>query len=229
MQAYDEIVSIVPRGSGELVTGAAKEAGAFGGTILMGRGTASNSILQILGFGDSAKDIVLIVSEKEKSDAIRDAIVFASKDKKRPFGVLFRLETCSFFKSVNSEQSGNAEDGAEADGSKEENMNGNNTHKLLTVIVNRGYADDAMDAARKAGAGGGTIINARGTAREGDATFFGMEIVPEKDMILIVAENSKVEGIMDAIKNLPCLSKPGSGVAFASPAADFTVLGKPKN
>ena len=219
MQAYDKIFSIVPRGSGELVTNAAKEAGAFGGTILMGRGTASNSILQILGFGDSAKDIVLIVAEKEKSDAIRDSIILAAKDKRRPFGVLFKLAVSDFYRS------GQAFIGEE----KGENMNENNTHKLITVIVNRGYADDAMDAARKAGAGGGTIINARGTAREGDATFFGMEIVPEKDMIMIVAENSKVDAIMDAIKNLPCLSKPGSGVAFASPAADFTVLGKPKN
>ena len=219
MQAYDKIFSIVPRGSGELVTNAAKEAGAFGGTILMGRGTASNSILQILGFGDSAKDIVLIVAEKEKSDAIRDSIIFAAKDKRRPFGVLFKLAVSDFYRSGL----------AISDEEKGENMSENNTHKLITVIVNRGYADDAMDAARKAGAGGGTIINARGTAKEGDATFFGMEIVPEKDMIMIVAENSKVEAIMDAIKNLPCLSKPGSGVAFASPAADFTVLGKPKN
>lgn len=215
MQSYEEIISIVPRGCGELVTRAAKEAGAFGGTIFMGRGTASNSILQILGFGDSAKEIVLIVTKTEKTGAIKDAIVEATKDKKRPFGVLFKLKTMEFYKRGTIVS--------------EEYMNEATTHKLITVILNRGYADDAMDAARKAGAGGGTIINARGTAREGDATFFGMEIVPEKDMIMIVANNEKVDAIMDAIKNLPCLAKPGSGVAFTSPAADFTVLGRPKN
>ena len=59
---------------------------------------------------------------------------------------------------------------------------------LISVILNKGYADDAMAAARKAGAGGGTVINARGTAREDDAKFFGMHIVPEKEMLMISAD-----------------------------------------
>ena len=46
------IVSIVPHDSGELITNAAKTAGAGGGTIIMGRGTAANSVLQLLGLGD---------------------------------------------------------------------------------------------------------------------------------------------------------------------------------
>lgn len=102
------------------------------------------------------------------------------------------------------------------------------THQMITIIVNKGFADDAMAAARKAGAGGGTIMNARGTAKPGDETFFGMEIVPEKDMIMIVAENSKVQAILDAVRELPCLAQPGSGIAFACPAENFTVLGKKK-
>lgn len=105
-------------------------------------------------------------------------------------------------------------------------MTKNTTHKLITIIVNRGFAEDAMDAARKAGAGGGTIINARGTAKEGDAKFFGMEIIPEKDMIFVLAENEKADAILEAVRTLPCLSKPGSGIAFASPAENFTLLGK---
>lgn len=214
MSAYNVIITIVPRNNGELVTHAANEAGAFGGTILMGRGTAANSVLQILGFGDSAKDIVLIVTSSDKKEAIKDSVINAAKEKKQPFGVLFTLDATDFFKAGSRHS--------------EENMNGNSEYKLITAIVNKGYADDAMDAARKAGAGGGTIINARGTAKPGDSTFFGVEIVPEKDMILIAAESSKADEILEAINSLPCLSTPGSGIAFASPASDFTVLGKQK-
>ena len=214
MQAYEVLISIVPRNQGELVTHAANEAGAFGGTILMGRGTAANSLLQILGFGDSAKDIVIIICEHDKKQAIKDSVIFASKDKKRPFGVIFALKATDFFKMGTNYS--------------EVNMNQQSDYKLITAIVNRGYADDTMDAARKAGATGGTILNARGTAKQGDAKFFGVEIVPEKDMVLIVAENAKADEILNAIKTLPCLSQPGSGIAFASPATDFTVLGKSK-
>ena len=145
---------------------------------------------------------------------IMDAMILASSEKKQPFGIIFTLGVNSFLKA------------GTITGKDDTNME--TTHQLITVIVNKGFADDAMAAARKAGAGGGTIMNARGTARPGEETFFGMEIVPEKDMILILAENAKVQPILDAIKALPCLEKPGTGIAFACPAENFTVLGKKK-
>ena len=61
METYSLLISIVPRNCGEILTHAAVSAGSNGGTILMGRGTASNAILSMLGFGDTAKDVVLIV------------------------------------------------------------------------------------------------------------------------------------------------------------------------
>ena len=60
------LISIVPHNSGELITSSAVDAGAHGGTIVMGRGTASNSIIQLLGLGDTSKDIVFIVVEDSK-------------------------------------------------------------------------------------------------------------------------------------------------------------------
>ena len=53
-----------------------------------------------------------------------------------------------------------------------------------------------------------------------------MEIIPEKDMIFVLAENEKADAILEAVRTLSCLSKPGSGIAFASPAENFTLLGK---
>ncbi len=214
MSDYNLIVGIVPRGSAELLTHAAVEAGAGGGTISRGKGTASNSFLQILGLADSDKDLIYVVASSEKMKPIMDAMILASSEKKQPFGIIFTLGVNSFLKA------------GTITGKDDTNME--TTHQLITVIVNKGFADDAMAAARKAGAGGGTIMNARGTARPGEETFFGMEIVPEKDMILILAENAKVQPILDAIKALPCLEKPGTGIAFACPAENFTVLGKKK-
>lgn len=214
MSPYNMIIAIVPRGSAELITHAAVDAGAGGGTVSRGKGTAANSILQILGFADSDKDLVYILTAADKTEPVLNAMKDAARDKKQPFGIIFTVGVNSFIK-------------AGTVSGRNENMT-ETTHQLITIIVNKGFADDAMAAARKAGAGGGTIMNARGTARPGDETFFGMEIVPEKDMIVIVAENSKVQPILDAIKELPCLAKPGSGIAFASPAENFTLLGKKK-
>ena len=100
------------------------------------------------------------------------------------------------------------------------------TYQVINVIVNKGYAEDAMAAARKAGASGGTIIGARGTAKEDDEQFFGMKIVPEKEMLIILVPEDKKNAIMEAVTALPCFSEPGSGIVFCNKANNFTLLGK---
>lgn len=209
------LIGIVPRGKGELLTSAANEVGARGGTIIMCRGTESNLALQLFGLGDIAKDTVLILVGTNQTEIIRDAIIQAVRDEKKSFGVLFSVNVSRFIKSGITIREDNK-------------MSGKTSYELITAIVNRGFADDVMAAARKAGAGGGTIINARGTAKEGDAKFFGMEIVPEKDMIMILADTEKSAEILESIKVLPFLAKPGSGIVFSSSAENFTVLGKNK-
>ena len=105
-------------------------------------------------------------------------------------------------------------------------MENKTEYELITIILNRGYADDAMAAARKAGATGGTVINARGTAKEDDEKFFGMHIVPEKEMLQIVCDSKTKDAVMEAIKNLSCLKEPGSGIAWCTNVKDLTMLGK---
>ncbi|MBR1638549.1 MAG: transcriptional regulator [Treponema sp.] len=211
------LISIVPHNCGEFITDTAKKAGAGGGTIAMGRGTATNGILQLLGLGDSSKDIVYIILDNDKYPSVKDELIKASENKKN-FGVLFSLKVGDFVKA----------------GSKEIIKGGNSmaenektaAYQMINVIVNKGYAEDAMDAARRAGAGGGTIMGARGTAKEGDAAFFGMKIVPEKDMLMILVPSDKKDAIVEAIKALPCFAEAGSGIIFCNEAQDFTVLGK---
>ncbi len=216
--SYKLLVSIVPHDSGELISNAAKSAGAGGGTIAMGRGTASNGVLQLLGLGDTSKDIVYIILEEEKCENVKAAIVQASELKKH-FGVLFTLNVGSFVKAGSNKSDVISE-------SKGEETMADNTYQMINVIVNKGYAEDAMAAARKAGAGGGTIISARGTAKEGDAAFFGMTIVPEKDMLMILVPSDKKDAIVNAITELPCFDQAGSGIIFCNEAQNFTVLGK---
>ncbi|MBO4507044.1 MAG: transcriptional regulator [Spirochaetaceae bacterium] len=239
------IISVVPKNSAEFVTAAANKAGAAGGSVLMGRGTASNSIIQLLGLGDTSKEIVLVIAERGIVAAVIDAIKNAVADKKH-FGVIFSVAVPSFFRSgdINGTGGINRADGvfarsqnADAVGENpqktsntgDDNMvdaANTNAYEMINIIVNKGYAEDAMAAARKAGAGGGTILSARGTAKEGDEKFFGMEIVPEKEMLMILVPSDKKEAVLDAVKSLPCLEKAGSGIVFSSEVESFSVLGK---
>ncbi len=214
------VMSIVPYSCGELITAAAKEKGACGGTILMGKGTAQSNILQLLGFGNTSKDVTYnIVDESIVKDVCAN-IKSVCSDKKTGFGVMFTIKVDSFLRSGNFDKSYSRK--------KEGDSDMADSYQLINIIVNKGFAEDAMAAARNAGATGGTIIQARGTAKEGDAKFFGAEIVPEKDMLMILVPSADKDKIVNAIKELPCLQKAGSGIVFCNDAQDFTVLGKQK-
>ena len=212
MSSYKLIIGIVRKGYAEMVSHSAVNAGATGGTIMQGKGVAPSNILELFGFGESDKELLFTLTTDDKADDIIWAIRENTATQKKGFGVLFTLDTTALIKM------GNITNG-------DKNMN-ESDYELLTVIVNKGFADDAMSAARKAGATGGTILSARGTAREGDEKFFGMDIVPEKEMLMILTNKNNEENIRQAIQNLSCLSKPGSGIAFTCPADNFTVLGR---
>ena len=222
--SYKLLIGIVPHNSGELITDAAKSAGAGGGTIAMGRGTASNGVLQLLGLGDTSTDIVYIIIKEDIKKAVCEAIIKAS-EKKAHFGVMFTLNTPGFIRAGHLDDTSDLESST-PESKGEETMSTENNYQMINVIVNKGYAEDAMAAARKAGAGGGTIIGARGTAKEGDAAFFGMKIVPEKEMLMILVPAEKKSAILEAITALPCFAEAGSGIIFCNEAQDFTVLGK---
>ena len=82
---------------------------------------------------------------------------------------------------------------------KEESTLKDTRYELLLVIANQGYTGSIMDAARAAGAGGGTVIHAKGTGMEGAAPFLGMELVNEKELVLIVSRTAQKNRIMKAI------------------------------
>ena len=97
--------------------------------------------------------------------------------------------------------------------------------RLVTVIVEKGYADDVMAEAREAGAKGGTVVHGHGTANEYDAIFCGVHLVPEKEILLIVAEEETVDEIKNRISSMDCLCEKGMGVMFSVPVSDFSILG----
>lgn len=219
MSKFSLIISIVPHDKGEKLTKAAVNAGCGGGSVMMGRALAKSNFGAILGTGETTKDLIFMVVESTKKSAIMNAIYESTQNEKTNFGEIFTLDVDSLLKA-----------GANSEGEEKmsENENKETSRDMITVIVNKGYADDVMFAARKAGATGGTVINARGTAREDDEKFFGVHIVPEKDMLVIVVEHDKKEAVLSAIKEVKCLKEPGMGIAFSSPVTDFELLGKRK-
>ncbi len=112
----------------------------------------------------------------------------------------------------------------------QENFNGGvemqNQMDLIVVITSAGYSEDIMSVARAAGADGGTVIDARGTSTEEDCKFFGISIVPEKDMLLILSEKEKSDKIISSIKEHPIFIESGGGIAFVLNAEQSFIMNK---
>jgi nitrogen regulatory protein PII len=91
------------------------------------------------------------------------------------------------------------------------------THEAIFCIVNSGYSDAVMDAAKKLGARGGTVINARGTASKEAETFFHITIEPEKEIVMILVPTDIKDDVLHALYNEVGLDTPGQGIAFSVP------------
>ena len=99
-------------------------------------------------------------------------------------------------------------------------------HELIIVILNEGYSDMVMDAARSAGAAGGTVLHAKGTGKTKTEKFFGVSLAEEKDMIYIVSAAGKKSDIMRAInKNAGPETKAGA-ICFSLPVSEVAGLRK---
>ncbi len=164
------------------------------------RGTAEVALLQTLGLGQTKKALIAFVQDEKKTCAC-DALIAVMDKTSEHTGILFtvHMETNVVKDKTN--------------------------HLLVCVIVNAGYAEAVMQEAKKAGARGGTIINARGTGKEQDMDFFGIQIVPEKEMLVMVAERELAEKLVEVVKAHPLLTNPGSGLVFTLPAESCTRLG----
>ncbi|MBQ6878328.1 MAG: P-II family nitrogen regulator [Oscillospiraceae bacterium] len=93
-------------------------------------------------------------------------------------------------------------------------------YSLIVAILNRGFSGVAMDAARNAGAKGGTVISAHGSGLHEDETFFGISILPEKEIVLILSSEETKPSIMRAIIKRVGIETEGGGIAFSLPVTE---------
>jgi len=97
-------------------------------------------------------------------------------------------------------------------------------HELVLVVLNEGYSDSVMDAAREAGATGGTVVPAKGTGQQRAEKFMGISLVDEKDMIFIVATAKNKAAIMKAIMEKTGPDTPAGAICFSLPISQVVGL-----
>jgi len=175
----------------------------------VGTGTAVQETLSTLGLEKTEKAVLLaVVTAQTWQEVQRDLrrkmridVPGSSIGGKRALGFLTEHQTLTW---------------------KEESTLKDTRYELLLVIANQGYTGSIMDAARAAGAGGGTVIHAKGTGMEGAAPFLGMELVNEKELVLIVSRTAQKNRIMKAI--MDGADRRAGAIVFSLPVTDTAGL-----
>lgn len=91
---------------------------------------------------------------------------------------------------------------------------------LILAICNSGNADEIMVTAKSAGARGGTIIHARGSAEKDVEHFLGITIQPEKDVIMIIVDEETKAPIMQAISKKHGVGTKSHAITISLPVDD---------
>ena len=87
-------------------------------------------------------------------------------------------------------------------------------HKLIVTVVKKGLAKKVVRASKQAGAEGGTVMFARGSGIRECVSFLGIHIEPEKEVILTLVPEEKLQPILKAVKEAGGLDRPGNGIGF---------------
>lgn len=186
----------------------------------LGFGTAASEILNYLGLEATEKAVIFSVQEEEKWLHIKKQLQRKLRIDAPGGGIAFIIP----LSSIGGKKSLQFLLEKQNYQKEEESTLKDTVHELIIVIANQGNIELVMDAARGAGAYGGTVIHARGTGMEKAEKFLGFSLASEKEMIFIVAQKEQKNNIMKAIMENAGSDSRAKSIVFSLPVTDTAGL-----
>lgn len=188
------MVTITKREYGEDFLKYLYESGVHTLTAALCEGTAQQKTLDFLGIEKTEKVMISSVVSKALSEKLLRGLMRTMQIDVPGNGISFTIPLrCANAASLQYLTHGQKSEHSEVTEMEE------NRFSLVVVIAQKGYTELVMDAARSVNAGGGTIVHAKGVGEKSAASFFGMSIASEQDLIYIVCKNQDEKEIMRTI------------------------------
>lgn len=188
--------------------------------VALGSGTAASDILNYLGLENTEKAVIFSVLEEDSWMEVKKQLQKKLKIDAPGGGIAFIVPLSSIGGKKPLRFLLEKEDYQK----EEESVLKETSHELIVVIADQGNIELVMDAAREAGAYGGTVIHAKGTGTEQSGKFMGVSIAAEKEMIFIVTKTEQKNTIMQAIMEKAGLSTRAKSIVFSLPVTDTAGL-----
>lgn len=186
----------------------------------LGFGTAASDILNYLGLEATEKAVIFSIQEEEKWLQIKKQLQKKLRIDAPGGGIAFIVPLSSIGGKKSLQFLLEKQDYQK----EEESTLKDTVHELIIVIANQGNIEMVMDAARSAGAYGGTVIHARGTGMERAEQFLGFSLASEKEMIFIVTKKEQKNSIMKAIMENAGSESRAKSIVFSLPVTDTAGL-----
>ena len=188
--------------------------------ITLGEGTARGDILDYLGLEASEKMVIFNFVQQHdwmltKKDLQRNLQIDAPGE-----GIAFLVPLSSIGGKRTLQFLLDRQELPES----EESTLKDTTYELIVAIADQENLEMVMDAARGAGAYGGTVIHAKGTGMEYAEKYLGVTIAAEKAMIFIVTKKDQKNSIMKAIMEQAGMQTPAKTIVFSLPVTDTAGL-----
>lgn len=174
-----------------------------GHTIILGHGTANSKWLHWLGIDEVKKEIAMMLVPKEDEEAFFTMALEDYRLDQKNTGILVSIDILRFFGMADIQM-------RTTEIIKEENV----AYKAIFTIVDKGMADEIMEVAEQSGARGGTVIHARGAGIHEQEILFNIQVEPEKDILMIIAETENAVQIVQSINKTFKIEEPGNGMLF---------------
>jgi nitrogen regulatory protein PII len=203
MSGFTLICCVVNTGDAEKAIKYAKKYGIKNGIISIGKGIVQSHLLQLLGLDEVRKEVVRMIIKDDMTPEALLSISHGMQLHKPNHGIAFSMPICELIGSTN-----------ETENNSEIVEVKNKMYNIIYVVVEKGNAEDVIDAATEAGARGATILNARSAGIGEEQTFFKMKIAPEKEEIFILTKTETKDAIVTAIKKCIKTDEPGHDIMF---------------
>ena len=190
-------------------------------TTMLCQGTAGKKLLSLLGLEETEKIFQYVMTTRTNAKKLMNALISELGLNMPGSGVAFTVPVGSI---AGASSLKHLTDGQEIILGEVSQMTPTFPYELIIAIANRGHADTVMDAARSAGAMGGTVIHAKGTNPYGENRFFGVSIADEKEMLMILTAACQKNAIMRAIMEQAGVESPAHTIMFTLPVESVAGL-----
>lgn len=181
--------------------------------VTLGHGTANSEVLDYLGLEKTDKAVLFSVVTESLWAVLKKGLERTLQIDLPGRGIAF----ISPMSSIGGKRELRFLTDGQAFEKEEESTLKDTTYELIIAITNLGYSEQVMDAAKEAGAAGGTVIHARGTGMERAEHFLGISMAAEKEMVFIVTKTAQKNALMKAVMQKAGMESKAKTIVFSVP------------